>query len=250
MAKRLSYRFYQVFWSALDWLFPPKCGGCGKTGTRWCDSCQASVQKIEPPLCPLCGQKLTRAELCKRCQKAVPRYTALRSWAVFDGPVRNALHQLKYQRNVGLGDVLAHSLVELFQSVKWEIDLIAPVPLGLARLAERGYNQSSLLARPFSLALNVPYRPQILIRTRETRSQVGLTAVERRLNVSGAFIAHSNWAVGRSVLVVDDVTTSGSTLEACADALFTAGAWQVYGLTLARAVFKSPLLTDQPIQDS
>ena len=246
MAKRLSYRLYQVYWSALDWLFPPNCGGCGKTGTRWCTPCHASAQKIVPPLCLKCGQKLTRAELCVRCQKVAPSYTALRSWAVFDGKVRNALHQLKYRRNVGLGEILARSLVELTQSEKWLIDMIVPVPLGLARLEERGYNQSSLLARPLSLALNVPYRPQLLTRVKETRSQVGLTAPERRLNVSGAFVAHSTRVTGQRVLLVDDVTTSGSTLEACAEAFFTAGARQVYGLTFARAVFKSPLLSDQP----
>ena len=149
-----------------------------------------------------------------------------------------------------MGETLARALVKMLDNVTWEIDLITPVPLGLARLAERGYNQSSLLARPVSLALDVPYRPQILSRARETRSQVGLTATERRLNVSGAFVAHPDWVKGRSILVVDDVTTSGSTLDACAEALFTAGARQVYGLTLARAVFKSPHLSDQPILES
>jgi len=250
MAKRLNYRLYQMYWSALDWLYPPKCGGCGKTGTRWCASCQASVEKISPPLCPVCGQKQSRAELCSRCKKALPRFSALRSWAVFEGNVRNALHQLKYRRNVGLGESLARPMLDLVENVKWEIDLITPVPLGLARLAERGYNQSSLLARPLSLALEVPYRPQILTRVRETRTQVGLTAAERRLNVSGAFVARPDWATGHNVLLVDDVTTSGSTLEACAEALLTAGARQVYGLTFARAVFKSPLLSDQPILES
>jgi competence protein ComFC len=250
MAERLRYRLYQAYWSGLDWLFPPSCGGCGKTGMRWCPPCQASVHKIEPPLCPLCGQKLSRTELCWRCQKAAPLYTALRSWAIFDGNTRNAIHQLKYHRNVGLGEILARSLVELFLNVKWEIDLITPVPLGLARLAERGYNQSSLLARPLALALEVPYRPQILIRVKETRSQVGLTVAERRENVSGAFAAQSNKVAGRNILVVDDVTTSGSTLEACAEALTTAGARYVYGLTLARAMFKSPLLSNQPILES
>lgn len=250
MAKRLGYQFYQVYWSALDWVFPPKCGGCGKTGTRWCNHCQASAQKIEPPVCPLCGQKLDRAELCPRCQKTKPRYYALRSWAVYDGNVRNAIHQLKYKRNVGLGEILARSMVELFKTLAWEIDVVAPVPLGLARMAERGYNQSSLLAKPLSLALDIPYHPRILSRERETRSQVGLTAAERRINVTGAFVARPYLALGRRVLIVDDVTTSGSTLEACADALLAAGARQVYGLTLARAVFKPSRLSSQPIFDS
>ncbi len=250
MAKRLRYWFYQVYWSALDWLFPPNCGGCGKTGARWCAHCAASVQKIEPPLCPICGQKLLKNEVCFRCRTVTPRYTALRSWAAFDGTVRNAVHQLKYRKDIGLGEVLAHPLVDLLQSVSWQIDLLAPVPLGLARLAERGYNQSSLLARPIALALNIPFRPRVLSRARETRTQVGLTAAERRINVLGAFVAQADWVMGRNILVIDDVTTSGSTLEACAEALFAAGARQVYGLTLARAVFKSPPLSDQPILES
>jgi predicted amidophosphoribosyltransferase len=96
MAKRLNYRLYQVYWSALDWLFPPNCGGCGKMGTRWCTPCQGSVQKIEPPLCPVCGQRNSRVEMCPRCQKVTPHYTALRSWAVFDGTIRNALQKLGF----------------------------------------------------------------------------------------------------------------------------------------------------------
>jgi competence protein ComFC len=247
MAKRLSYRFYQICWTALDWVLPPRCGGCGKAGSRWCTQCHASVNKIEPPYCPVCGQKLNQSELCPRCRKATPHYSSLRSWAVFDGNIRNAIHQLKYNRNVGLGEVLARSLVDLFRSLEWEVDMIAPVPLGLARLAERGYNQSSLLAKPLSLALDIPYCPQIISRTKETRSQVGLTVAERRLNMVGAFMARPNLATAKSVLIIDDVTTSGSTLEACADALLAAGAVQVYGLTLARAVFKPSQLSDQPL---
>jgi competence protein ComFC len=248
MAKRLGYWLYQAYWSTLDWVFPPKCWGCGKTGTRWCIHCDTNAQKITTPVCPVCGQ--LSSDICQRCQRAMPRYTALRSWAVFEGSVRNAVHQLKYHRNIGLGEMMARPLVDLIRNLKWSIDWITPVPLGLARLAERGYNQSSLLARPISMALGIPYRPRILNRTRKTRSQVGLTIEERRLNVAGAFVALSDWTVGRSVLVIDDVTNSGSTLEACADALFGAGARQVYGLTLARAVIKSPQLTEQAIHDS
>lgn len=250
MAEPLRYRLYQVYWSALDLLFPPTCGGCGKKGVGWCISCQAMAKKIEPPLCNICGQKLFGDEMCRRCEMRQPRYTALRSWAHFEGNLRNVIHQLKYRHNVGLGEKLSRPLMNLYQMMNWEVDMITPVPLGLARLAERGYNQSSLLAKPLSLAMNIPYCPQVIERSRETRTQVGLTVAERWLNVSGAFTAKSQWAKGRRLLVIDDVTTSGSTLDACADALFAAGALTVYGLTLARAVLKSPWLSDQPILDS
>jgi ComF family protein len=107
--------------------------------------------------------------------------------------------------------------------------------LGLARLKERGYNQSDLLARPLSLALGIPYQSDGLIRVHETRSQVGLTFTQRRENMNGAFQALSRSVSGRRVLVIDDVATSSATLDACATALIKAGSEEVYALTLTRA---------------
>jgi ComF family protein len=135
------------------------------------------------------------------------------------------------------------------ENLQWNVDVIAPVPLGLARLAQRGYNQSALVAKPLALALGVRYYPLALRRSRETHSQVGLSAVQRKENVKGAFEAKFNLVTGRSILVVDDVTTSGATLDACAAALFEAGARQVYGLTLARAVLRPSHKQEQPIME-
>jgi ComF family protein len=126
-------------------------------------------------------------------------------------------------------------MVDMLLSLNWDCDLIIPVPLGLARLKERGYNQSNLLARPLSLAVGIPFQPNGLIRVRETCSQVGLTFTQRRENVSGAFQALSRNVSGRRVLVVDDVATSCATLDACAIALIKAGSTGVSALTLARA---------------
>jgi ComF family protein len=163
----------------------------------------------------------------------------LRSWAIFGGQVRHALHQLKYGRNIGLGEVMARPMLHLLQATGWQVEVVIPVPLGLARLKERGYNQASMLAWPIAIALNARYRPRALRRERETRSQVGLSAAERRLNMADAFGAQGQWVSDQNVLVVDDVTTSGSTLDACAAALLRAGAAKVYGLTLARAPLRS-----------
>jgi predicted amidophosphoribosyltransferase len=134
-----------------------------------------------------------------------------------------------------LGEILARPLIELLKNQDWIIDLIVPVPLGVARLKERGYNQSALLTRPIALAQGISHRPRALTRTRETRSQVGLTFYERRENVAGAFLADSWLVKDCHALVVDDVATSSATLDACAVALIEAGAQKVYGLTLARA---------------
>lgn len=173
--------------------------------------------------------------MCESCRKGRPAFDAARAWAVFDGPLQNALHRLKYRKDVGLGQALAGPLIELLADQVWGVDLVVPIPLGRARLAERGYNQVSLLAVPLALAHRLAYRPGALTRVRETRSQVGLSSVERRANVKGAFRAADELVVGRKVLLVDDVMTTGATLEEAARALRRAGAQHVYALSLARA---------------
>lgn len=239
MTERLVYRLYQLYWLALDWVFPSQCGGCGAGGTRWCETCQKNIHKMGSMVCPLCGQGQPDGSICRRCQDTKPRYTALRSCVEFDGNVRQALHRLKYRKDTALGEVLARNLIAFCRESTWKIDLVTPVPLGLARLKQRGYNQSALLARPVALALNLRFCPKALQRARETRTQVGLTAAERKQNVTGAFLARSDRVARKNVLVIDDVTTSGATLDACAVALQEAGAGSVYGLTLARAVLKT-----------
>ena len=176
------------------------------------------------------------AGLCDSCQAVLPHYTALRAWAYFDGPVRNAIHALKYKRDISLGEVLSRPMITCIQNQQWSIDVVVPVPLGSERLSQRGYNQAALLAFPLALGLGLPYRPRALQKIRETPSQVGLTMLERRTNVAGAFQARREDVLDQSILLVDDVTTSGATLDECATAMLQAGAGQVYGLTLARAV--------------
>lgn len=230
-----AYRLYQWFWTTVDLVFPPSCGGCGKFGRRWCDDCLNEVHQVSPPICEICGTPAYRSGVCERCRVQPPHYRAIRSWGVFGGPLRQAIHRMKYQHDVGLGEVLARPLTSLLRKLDWEFDTVLPVPLGVARRRERGYNQAALLARPIALELGVSYLPRALDRVKETRSQVGLNLSQRRENVRDAFRAQSGKVTGKGILVIDDVTTSGSTLEACAVALSSAGAGRVYGLTLARA---------------
>jgi ComF family protein len=136
---------------------------------------------------------------------------------------------------MALGEILARPMIAMLNDLKWKIDLVTAVPMGVARQAERGYNQAALLALSLALGSKITYQPRALSKARETRSQVGLTITERRKNVVGAFQARTNIVRGRCLLVVDDVTTSGATMEACSSTLLEAGAREVYGLTLARA---------------
>lgn len=235
-AGRPAYRLYQWLWTGLDWLLPPHCGGCGKEGTRWCANCQRETALINPPICARCGNSQQAEGTCARCKEHPPIYSVLRSWAFYSGPLRNSIHRLKYNHDIALGDLLARPLIDCLEVSGWSINIIVPVPISLSRKAERGYNQAALLARPIALRFGVNYCPKALIKTRETRSQVGLNLEERRKNVHGAFESDQQVVAGKRVLVVDDVTTSGATLNACADALRTAGAMEIYCLTLARAL--------------
>jgi ComF family protein len=143
---------------------------------------------------------------------------------------------LKYRRDIGLGDALSTHLVPFLKTLDWTIDMVAPVPLSNKRLKERGYNQIALVAHPFSLQLGLAYSSRVLLRKKHTLSQVGLSAIERKKNVEGAFWAEPKLAAGKSILLMDDVATTGSTLASAAIALVEAGASRVYAITLARAL--------------
>ena len=218
-------------------IFPPVCGGCGRTGFRWCPDCQARVPRVTEPLCEKCGIPVRKTGLCEKCQSNPPMYRLMRSWAVFDSPIQNALHTLKYRRNItGFGDALANQMAGFVHSLNWPLDGIIPVPLGRQRLKERGYNQVALVARPLAYEMRVAYLPDALWKRRETRSQVGLNMEQRRENVSKAYQAQPFAVQRKSVLLMDDVATTGSTITACTEALLAAGAQEVYALTIARAL--------------
>jgi ComF family protein len=164
-------------------------------------------------------------------------YRQLRSWAVFDSPIQNALHTLKYRRNItGFGDALARQMAGFVQTLNWDMNMLVPAPLSRKRLRERGYNQVALVARPLAYELGLPYAPHALRKTRDTRSQVGLGISERRANVSEAYQADPSVVTRQSILLMDDVATTGATLTACAEALFSAGAQEVCAITIARAL--------------
>jgi ComF family protein len=160
----------------------------------------------------------------------------MRSWAVFDSPIQNGLHTMKYRRNVAFGESLAMQMTDFVRSLHWPIDVMIPVPLGAKRLKERGYNQVGLVARPLAYQLGLRYEPDALRKTRETRSQVGLGISERSENVRDAYQADAEVVKGKNILIMDDVATTGSTISACTAALLSAGAQEVYVLTIARAL--------------
>ena len=213
---RPAYHLYRWLWGSLDYFFPPDCGGCGQSGILWCETCQAQVRKIGSNICDICGQPWEFPGLCFRCKVQKPHFTQLRSWALYTGPVQEAIQRLKYKRDISLGLAFTEPLYKLLLKNGWQVDALIPVPLGVARLQERGYNQAVLIARPLALRIGKPCLSKGLIRVRETRSQVRLSYIQRQENVAAAFKGVEKFVTGLRVLVVDDVATSSATLNACA----------------------------------
>ena len=143
---------------------------------------------------------------------------------------------MKYRRNVGLGEALALQMVAFLRSLQWQVEIMVPVPLGRSRLKERGYNQVALVAQPLAYKTGLIYAPQALWKARDTRSQVGLNVSQRRENVLNAYQADPQIVRLKSILLMDDVATTGSTITSCTEALLAAGAREVYAITIARAL--------------
>ncbi len=222
---------------ALDLFFPRRCVGCGSEGWFICASCQRLLPRILHPLCPRCGKPQSEAQLCSSCRGWQAQINGIRSPFLFEGVVRQAIHHLKYQNLKALATPLAQLLKGYLDTAPLPGEVLVPVPLHPRRLRERGYNQSSLLARELGKLSGLRVVEGSLHRLRNTPSQAKAASVAvRRSNVGGAFACRDHHLQQTPVLLIDDVCTTGATLDACAIALKTAGATSVWSLTLAREV--------------
>lgn len=237
----IKSQLYQMAWQAVDWLFPPVCGGCGTFGERWCSSCQNQTVPFDDSICPYCGYPSRGGKVCPACRSKKPPFQVLRSWAPYTGPLRKSLHRIKYQQDLGLAEVFALPLADIVSRSQWRLDLVTTIPLGRQRQKERGYNQSDWFARPLAYRLGLPLNSKAVSRVRETRSQVGLSSRERWTNVEDAFQANTKIVKNKTVLLFDDITTTGATIQHATTALLDAGATKVYCLTLARAVLQDDM---------
>jgi ComF family protein len=227
-----------MFQQVLDVLFPVHCANCQKIGQVLCPACIAQIQPLPPPTCDFCGTPLSTYGVCKNCQYHRPKLSGQRAVSLYQEPLRGCIHGLKYDGNTRLAVPLGLLLAQTYRRYGIQADMLIPVPLHNERQKQRGFNHASLLAEVCSANIQVPMIENILVRHRATVAQVDLHPRERYQNVAGAFACFSTSARrvlnGRRILIIDDVSTTGATLEACATPLFEVGAKEVWGLVLAR----------------
>ncbi len=222
---------------ALDLLFPQRCVGCGKEGDLICRSCYRALPRIMPPLCPRCGKPQSSGILCPSCVSWQAEIDGIRSPFRFEGVIRQAIHQLKYRNIRALALPLAKLLSDYLTTNPVPGEVLVPVPLHPKRLRERGYNQSNLLAHELGKLINLPVIDDCLIRQRHAPPQTKASTVdERRSNVANTFSCCNHGLRGKQTLLIDDVSTSGATLDACATVLKEAEVTSVWGLVIAREI--------------
>lgn len=217
----------------LDFFFPRHCLGCGREGAYFCQRCRDILPFQSPPYCSACGKSLDHHP---SCDDLAPELLALHSVFRFEGVIKKAVHQLKYQNLRDIAAPLADFMAGYLKSNSLPGDALVPVPLHKSRLRERGYNQSELLAIGLHRLTGLPLFIDTLKKIKQTPPQANSLSVDqRRLAVVDSFRCY-NGIKGRRVILIDDVATSGATLSACARTLTAGGAIEVRALTLAREI--------------
>jgi len=223
--------------AALDLLFPPRCAVCRRVGSLLCQVCISDFVPVVGPVCQVCGEPQSTANLCARCTVQPRAFSSVRSGFAYSGTIRPAIHALKYNHKPGLAKPLAEALSRAITRTPSPDEYLCAVPLYSEREIARGYNQSKLLAHSLGAIWEIPViAADAFCRMRNTTSQVELDYSARQANVEGAFKADPTLIEGHAILLIDDVCTTGATLHACAVALLAAGATSVNAITLARAV--------------
>jgi ComF family protein len=220
----------------LDFLFPKKCAGCQKEGLWLCDQCFEKIVFVKAPACPFCNRLTSKGQFCSRCRGKTFLTGVITSAHYEEGPLKEAIHHYKYNRIRDLVEKLAEIMVRRLEEGFPNGRLVlVPVPLHPKREAERGFNQARELAKKISEYFDITF-VECLKRERYTLPQVEKTGAERRTNVINAFVLEKDISQikDKTVLLVDDVFTTGATLSECARKLRQAGARQVWGLVLAK----------------
>lgn len=234
--------FGRVKTKALDILFPHLCFGCKTEGVFLCASCKTSLRWI-PPTCFVCGafrppkKRVQPGRTCLSCRKKSHIYAFLSPFSYAQGLVREQLHSFKYNRVRSLDETLAQLLKEYFDAHRINFPknaVLVPVPLHKNRKRTRGFNQSELVALRLQEIFPIELHSGIIQKTKKTKPQIELTASERQQNVAGTFnVSNPDAVKNKTVILLDDVKTTGATLEEAARVLKDAGAKKIWAITIA-----------------
>jgi len=230
---------YALTSKILNILYPSKCPVCGSTSDVFghspiCALCWSKIKRYTGPSCRTCAMPFSSeySMICGHCMKKAPPFSRVINYGLYEGVLAEAINLLKFHGLKRLSKPLGRLLLSLPDLP--EMDGIAPVPLNIKRLRERGFNQSLLIAKVISKVKGVPLLMDILLKKKETPPQIGLSAKERLLNLKNSFEVKGN-IKGLRLFLVDDVMTTGATVTECSKEIMKAGAKEVIVLTLARS---------------
>jgi ComF family protein len=248
VSQRKQIGINQLLTDISNVIFPPRCLACAEIFAEpqkqvFCRSCHEKIRYMTGSHCPVCGitypDSPAQNHICGNCLEDKPYYSCARAVASFETILMEAIHQFKYGRNIFAGDALASFMADFsYPDFEFaEYSLFIPVPLHVKKLRERGFNQSLILANALSKKHEIPVNFSLLKRHKFTLTQTGLNKAEREKNIKGAFIVTDPEKIaGKSVILIDDVYTTGSTLNECAKTLIKARAEKVAVLTLTRVI--------------
>ena len=230
----------QIYENMTEWFWPEICPFCGKASRQGiCDVCRKELDylKVKEPRCMQCGKPIrhAEAEYCRDCMHTHHYYEKGLSLWLHQAPVSTSVYQFKYHNQRRFGEIYAEELVRQYSSViqRWKPDVIIPIPLHRKRRRKRGFNQAEILANQIGRKMNLPVDKKMLFRICRTKPQKTLSHRERKENLKHAFAIVPGSCKVRRVLLIDDIYTTGNTIDAAAEILRKSGVEKVYFLTIS-----------------
>lgn len=230
----------QAFPKLLNLIYPPRCPVCDEiAGNKEgiCRPCRLRLRPLKEPLCKKCGKPLStlEAEYCPDCIKKKHMYARGRAAFVYDSLMRESISRFKYKNRREYGNFYGEELWRSCEKAvrSWDIDVLIPIPLHKSRRRARGFNQAELIAVRLGEKLKIPVAADILVRVRKTKAQKELSDQERKINLKNAFQVVKNEVKSKNILLIDDIYTTGSTIDAASAVLLEAGAEKVYFLSIS-----------------
>lgn len=221
----------------IDLIYPERCACCGKEGETLCNDCKGKINFVDPLLsCSLCGRFLGESNICGECIERERNYERGYFLFYYEGPVREAIHSLKFHGKRSLAYKLLNLGKDRIEALKGSFDFLIPIPITKRRLKERGFNQSYLISLGISKLTGIPVLPNSLVKVRETEDQFALDHERRKSNVRNAFgIRKAKELKGKRILIVDDLFTTGYTVMEASRTLKRASPSSICVFALARA---------------